>query len=110
MFLPTFMENCPHIWKKPAPSEQNTHFWGEIKSEIVPFFLYGPVTYTTGIFFKKIDQNRSVLPLAVLKRFYTRLYWVATGPPPFGLPPIGLPPIGLPLIGLPPFGLRGHLD
>ena len=78
MFLPTYPENCPHIWKNPSPSEENIHFGGEIKSEIVPFFLYGLVTYMTGIFLKKIGQNRSVLPSAVLKRIYTRLCGVAT--------------------------------
>merc|ERR1711983_239080 len=70
--LPTFLE------KKPSPSEENIHFGGEIKSEIVPFFLYGSVTYMTGIFLKEIGQNRSVLPSAVPKRIYTRLCGVAT--------------------------------
>ena len=78
MFLPTYPENCPLFWKNPSPSEENIHFGGEIKSEIVPFFLYGLVTYMTGIFLKKIGQNRSVLPSAVPKRIYTRLCGVAT--------------------------------
>ena len=38
MFLPTYPENCPLFWKNPSPSEENIHFGGEIKSEIVPFF------------------------------------------------------------------------
>ena len=78
MFLPTYPENCPLFWKNPSPSEENIHFGGEIKSEIVPFFLYGLVTYMTGIFLKKIGQNRSVLPSAVPKRIYPRLCGVAT--------------------------------
>ena len=63
MFLPTYPENCPLFWKNPSPSEENIHFGGEIKSEIVPFFLYGLVTYMTGIFLKKIGQFRTLFPL-----------------------------------------------
>ena len=64
--LPTW----PHIWKKPTPSEENTHFWGEIKYEIVPNFLYGPVTYTTGIFFlKKLTKIGQSYPQQCRKDF-----------------------------------------
>ena len=70
--LPTYLEKARPIWRKHP-------FLGGNKFRNCPIFLYGPVTYTTGIFFfKKIDQNRSVLPLAVPKRFYTHLYVVAT--------------------------------
>ena len=41
--LPTYLE-------KARPLEKIPVFWGEKRSEIVPNFLYGLVTYITGIF------------------------------------------------------------
>ena len=69
--LPTYLEKPLPIWRKHP-------FWRGNKVRNCPIFLYGLVTYMTGIFLKKIGQNRSVLPSAVLKRIYTRLCGVAT--------------------------------
>ena len=68
--LPTYLEKARPLEKIP--------FWGGKRSKIVPNFLYGLVTYITGIFQKNNSRNWSVLPSAVPKRFYTRLYGVAT--------------------------------
>ena len=50
---------CPLIRKKP-PLWKNTRFGAEKKSEIVPTFLYGPVTYPKCLFCKKNNGFRLV--------------------------------------------------
>jgi hypothetical protein len=71
-FCPLFRK-IAHFSGKSPPSEKNTRFGAEKKSEIVPFFLHGPVTYPKCLFWKKPGSNWSTLALEGPSRIYTRI-------------------------------------
>jgi len=48
--LPTYLE-------KPSPSEKTPVLGGKKRSEIIPIFLYGPVTYHKSLFCKKLGSD-----------------------------------------------------
>ena len=69
MFLPTYPENCPLFWKNPSPSEENIHFGGEIKSEIVPFFCMASSHIWQVYFLKKLAKIGQSYPQQCRKEF-----------------------------------------
>ena len=70
---------CPHIRKiahisgKASSLRKNSRFGREKRFEIIPIFLYGPVTYHKSLFRKKLGSDWSTLALEGPNRIYTRI-------------------------------------